>query len=62
MDTANPLKTIRDHVKKGYTVRLALETSRSGFEVKMFTQSDVKRFSITKEIPLSELYAAVKGI
>lgn len=62
MNVLDPLKTIKEYIKKGYTVRLAIESSRDGCEIKMFTQSDVKRFAVGKDVPLAKLFNAMKPI
>lgn len=57
-----PLKTIREYRAKGYTIKVAMESTREGYEVLMFTQTDVKRFAIPSNVSLQELQDAIRGL
>lgn len=62
MTPEKAVKTIKEHIKKGYIVELSVDSHRPIYAVNMSAQHDVKRFTIPiNKVSYDLLHKAVRG-
>lgn len=58
-----PVDTIKDHIKRGYTVELIANSKQPSYTVRMFTHDEVKSFTVhPSEASIEDLYKATKSL
>jgi aspartate carbamoyltransferase regulatory subunit len=57
----NPIASIKDYIKKGYTVELIVDSKLPEYSIRMFSCEEVKNFTIhPSEASLDDIYRALK--